>query len=92
MRPILLISTMLLASISMTCMAEIATKATELSVAQEPTNIHQNGFVYCVDGSVNTFNPQLSSSGLIIDPLAAQLYDRLLDVDPYTYRLSLIHI
>ncbi|MER1765683.1 peptide ABC transporter substrate-binding protein SapA [Proteus mirabilis] len=87
MRPILLISTMLLASISMTCMAEIATKATELSVAQEPTNIHQNGFVYCVDGSVNTFNPQLSSSGLIIDPLAAQLYDRLLDVDPYTYRL-----
>lgn len=27
------------------------------------------------------------SSGLIVDTLAAQLYDRLLDVDPYTYRL-----
>ncbi|RFF09223.1 peptide ABC transporter substrate-binding protein SapA, partial [Salmonella enterica] len=26
-------------------------------------------------------------SGLIVDTLAAQLYDRLLDVDPYTYRL-----
>ncbi len=28
-----------------------------------------------------------SGSGLIVDTLAAQLYDRLLDVDPYTYRL-----
>lgn len=28
-----------------------------------------------------------ASSGLIVDTLAAQLYDRLLDVDPYTYRL-----
>jgi cationic peptide transport system substrate-binding protein len=36
---------------------------------------------------VNTFNPQKVSSGLIVDTLAAQLYDRLLDVDPYTYRL-----
>ncbi len=25
--------------------------------------------------------------GLIVDTLAAQFYDRLLDVDPYTYRL-----
>ncbi len=36
---------------------------------------------------VNTFNPQKVSSGLIVDTLAAQIYDRLLDVDPYTYRL-----
>jgi cationic peptide transport system substrate-binding protein len=28
-----------------------------------------------------------AGSGLIVDTLAAQLYDRLLDVDPYTYRL-----
>jgi cationic peptide transport system substrate-binding protein len=41
----------------------------------------------CVSGQVNTFNPQKVSSGLIVDTLAAQLYDRLLDVDPYTYRL-----
>lgn len=26
-------------------------------------------------------------AGLIVDTLAAQFYDRLLDVDPYTYRL-----
>ncbi len=38
-------------------------------------------------GRVNTFNPQKVSSGLIVDTLAAQIYDRLLDVDPYTYRL-----
>lgn len=31
--------------------------------------------------------PAKTSSGLIVDTLAAQLYDRLLDVDPYTYRL-----
>lgn len=50
-------------------------------------DIRHSGFVYCVNGMVNTFNPQKASSGLIIDTLAAQLYDRLLDVDPYTYRL-----
>lgn len=31
--------------------------------------------------------PTKTSSGLIVDTLAAQLYDRLLDVNPYTYRL-----
>ncbi|WP_227636549.1 ABC transporter substrate-binding protein, partial [Klebsiella michiganensis] len=50
-------------------------------------DIRDSGFVYCVSGQVNTFNPQKVSSGLIVDTLAAQLYDRLLDVDPYTYRL-----
>ncbi|MGK0738514.1 ABC transporter substrate-binding protein SapA [Yokenella regensburgei] len=58
-------------------------------VVQEPAraDIRDSGFVYCVNGQVNTFNPQKVSSGLIVDTLAAQLYDRLLDVDPYTYRL-----
>lgn len=50
-------------------------------------DIRQSGFVYCVSGQVNTFNPQKAGSGLTVDTLAAQLYDRLLDVDPYTYRL-----
>ncbi|CAO96682.1 ABC transporter substrate-binding protein SapA [Erwinia tasmaniensis] len=52
-----------------------------------PGDIRQSGFVYCVNGVINTFNPQLASGGLVVDTLAAQLYDRLLDVDPYTYRL-----
>ncbi len=49
--------------------------------------VRDTGFVYCVNGNISTFNPQLASSGLIVEPLAAQIYDRLLDVDPYTYRL-----
>ncbi len=52
-----------------------------------PDDIRQSGFVYCVNGAVTTFNPQMASGGLVVDTLAAQLYDRLLDVDPYTYRL-----
>ncbi len=52
-----------------------------------PADIRQKGFIYCVNGIVTTFNPQLVSNGLIIDPLSAQIYDRLLDVDPFTYRL-----
>jgi len=51
-------------------------------------DIRQSGFVYCVNGTLSTFNPQMASSGLAVDTLAAQLYDRLLDVDPYTYRLK----
>lgn len=61
-----------------------AQAATPLS---EQADIRDSGFVYCVNGQVDTFNPQKVSSGLIVDTLAAQLYDRLLDVDPYTYRL-----
>ncbi|WP_406706044.1 ABC transporter substrate-binding protein SapA [Sodalis sp.] len=49
--------------------------------------IRQSGFVYCVSGMVTTFNPQMASSGVTVDTLSAQLYDRLLAVDPYTYRL-----
>ncbi|WP_058910252.1 ABC transporter substrate-binding protein SapA [Entomohabitans teleogrylli] len=55
---------------------------------EKPRDIRQSGFVYCVNGQVNTFNPQMASGGLVVDTLAAQLYDRLLDVDPYTYRLN----
>ena len=36
-------------------------------------DIRDSGFVYCVSGQVNTFNPQKVSSGLIVDTLAAQL-------------------
>lgn len=66
--------------------------ATSVSAALNQTvaalpDIRQSGFVYCVNGVLNTFNPQMASSGLTVDTLSAQLYDRLLDVDPYTYRL-----
>ncbi|MEE3663536.1 ABC transporter substrate-binding protein SapA [Brenneria sp. g21c3] len=64
--------------------------ASSLPVASAPASlpdIRQSGFVYCVNDVLNTFNPQMARSGVTIDTLAAQLYDRLLDVDPYTYRL-----
>nr|WP_113868346.1 ABC transporter substrate-binding protein SapA [Brenneria salicis]NMN91848.1 cationic peptide transport system substrate-binding protein [Brenneria salicis ATCC 15712 = DSM 30166]RBP59895.1 cationic peptide transport system substrate-binding protein [Brenneria salicis ATCC 15712 = DSM 30166]RLM29862.1 peptide ABC transporter substrate-binding protein SapA [Brenneria salicis ATCC 15712 = DSM 30166] len=57
------------------------------SPATPQASIRQSGFVYCVNDVLNTFNPQMARSGITIDTLAAQLYDRLLDVDPYTYRL-----
>ena len=50
-------------------------------------NIRHNGFVYCVNVVIDSFNPQIASGGVLVDTIAAQLYDRLLDVDPYTYRL-----
>lgn len=52
-----------------------------------PADIRQSGFIYCVNGLLNSFNPQMAGSGLVVDTLSAQLYDRLLAVDPYTYRL-----
>lgn len=55
--------------------------------AGTPADIRQSGFVYCVNGVINSFNPQMASSGVTVDTLSPQLYDRLLDVDPYTYRL-----
>ena len=56
--------------------------------SETPGDIRQSGFVYCVNGITNTFNPQMASGGLVVDTLAAQIYNRLLTVDPYTYRLS----
>lgn len=67
----------------------LSSQATAATTPEQTASadIRDSGFVYCVSGQVNTFNPQKASSGLIVDTLAAQLYDRLLDVDPYTYRL-----
>ncbi|MBK5072937.1 peptide ABC transporter substrate-binding protein SapA [Budviciaceae bacterium CWB-B4] len=64
-------------------------EATTAVVPSKPAqpDIRQSGFVYCVSGVVDSFNPQIANGGVMIDTIAAQLYDRLLDVDPYTYRL-----
>lgn len=70
--------------LGLSCLGSVALAATP---DQKPDDIRKSGFVYCVNGQVNTFNPQMASGGLTVDTLAAQLYDRLLDVDPYTYRL-----
>lgn len=41
----------------------------------------RSGLVYCSEGSPETFNPQLVTSGTTIDAISQQLYDRLLDID-----------
>ncbi|PHM45656.1 dipeptide transport protein [Xenorhabdus mauleonii] len=58
------------------------------SLSHASTDLRQSGFIYCVNGNLNTFNPQKSISGLTVDTLAAQIYNRLLGVDPLTYRLA----
>ncbi|MDR0805830.1 MAG: peptide ABC transporter substrate-binding protein SapA [Enterobacteriaceae bacterium] len=50
-------------------------------------DIRQSGFVYCVSGVVDSFNPQIANGGVLVDTIAVQLYNRLLDVDPDNYRL-----
>lgn len=70
--------------LSLSCLPAAARATTP---DEKPGDIRHSGFVYCVNGQVNTFNPQIAGGGLTVDTLAAQVYDRLLDVDPYTYRL-----
>lgn len=41
----------------------------------------RSGLVYCSEGSPETFNPQLVTSGTTIDAISQQLYDRLLDIN-----------
>jgi len=80
-----IVSSLLLA---VSCLSGVAFAAPPAATpVPKPADIRNSGFVYCVSGQVNTFNPQMASGGLTVDTLAAQLYDRLLDVDPYTYRL-----
>ncbi|KEY60758.1 ABC transporter substrate-binding protein SapA [Serratia sp. DD3] len=83
--PLWIMSLSCLATSAFATAAFATTPATTSALA--PADIRQSGFVYCVNGVLNTFNPQMASSGLTVDTLAAQLYDRLLGVDPYTYRL-----
>jgi len=47
-----------------------------------PATHGANGLVYCAEGSPETFNPQLVTSGTTIDAISQHLYDRLLDIDP----------
>lgn len=47
----------------------------------------RSGLVYCSEGSPETFNPQLVTSGTTIDAISQQLYDRLLEIDADTGEL-----
>lgn len=41
-------------------------------------SLHERSIIYCSEGSPETFNPQLVTSGTTIDATSNQLYDRLI--------------
>lgn len=47
----------------------LSSQATAATAPEQTASadIRDSGFVYCVSGQVNTFNPQKASSGLIVD-------------------------
>lgn len=50
--------------------------------------IHQQGFIYCESGNVDFFNPQTSDGNSLLEAISAQIYDRLLIIDPVTQKPS----
>lgn len=51
-----------------------------------PDSVKNNGLVYCGLGQPNTFNPQRTDGGLTADALSSQLFDRLLQLNPSTFK------
>lgn len=47
----------------------------------EENSIHTKSIVYCSEGTPETFNPQLVTSGTTIDATSKQLYNRLISFD-----------
>ncbi|PSW07329.1 ABC transporter substrate-binding protein SapA [Photobacterium lipolyticum] len=56
------------------------------SEPQQDSNTRNRGFVYCGQDTPTTFNPQLTDGGLTVDTLAAQIFDRLLLLDPVSHQ------
>ncbi|MGF1756918.1 peptide ABC transporter substrate-binding protein SapA [Photobacterium sagamiensis] len=56
------------------------------SEPQQDSNTRSRGFVYCGQDTPTTFNPQLTDGGLTVDTLAAQIFDRLLLLDPVSHQ------
>lgn len=48
--------------------------------------VRYNGFIYCGLGQPNTFNPQRTDGGLTADALSSQLFERLLELNPTTFK------
>ncbi|WP_279145604.1 ABC transporter substrate-binding protein SapA [Photobacterium carnosum] len=46
----------------------------------------RSGFVYCGQDTPTTLNPQLTDGGLTAETLSAQIFDRLLLLDPISYK------
>ncbi|MGF1721220.1 ABC transporter substrate-binding protein [Vibrio kyushuensis] len=48
--------------------------------------IRQSGFIFCGQGSLQTFNPQLVDSGITSEALSPQIFDTLVVLDPDTHQ------
>jgi cationic peptide transport system substrate-binding protein len=56
------------------------------SEPQKDNDIRSRGFIYCGQETPTIFNPQLTDGGLTADTLAAQIFDRLLVLDPVSHQ------
>ncbi len=54
------------------------TACSDENSAQSKNSLSEQSIIYCAEGSPETFNPQLVTSGTTIDATAHQLYDRLI--------------
>ncbi|WP_185423524.1 ABC transporter substrate-binding protein SapA [Aeromonas hydrophila] len=59
-----------------------------LTGCQKQDDASRTGLIYCAEGSPQTFNPQVSNSGVTLDASSRPLYDRLLEVNPNTLALE----
>lgn len=50
----------------------------------EQDAVNHSGLIYCSEGSPATFNPQVDTSGTVVDATSYQIYDRLIDISDDT--------
>ncbi|MGL5334571.1 MAG: ABC transporter substrate-binding protein, partial [Enterovibrio sp.] len=48
-------------------------------------SIKEQGFIYCGGQPPESFDPQQANSGLLLDSLSSQLFDRLIQLDGATF-------
>jgi len=59
-----------------------------LSACKQDDRVHENGVIFCVGSLNQNLNPQLHSSGMLASSVSQQIYNRLLEVNPYTQQLD----
>jgi cationic peptide transport system substrate-binding protein len=52
------------------------------------SNLAEKTLLYCSEGSPESFNPQLVTSGTTIDAVSQQLYNRLVRIDPNSGKVT----